>query len=193
MEEKNLNEQESLELISQMIRNTKQRLEDGSGLPFLIWGYTTFFVSMAVYYFLNKTGNPQYNWLWFGIPVIGAMGMFVSQKTKQKHSKNYIDRVIANIWTVMGIAAFFTSFSAFFVRIPVLPMMILLMGIGTALTGLVIKFKPVIVSGFIGMASCVIPYIIHDNIQIVVFGFIFLIMMVIPGHILNYQRRRNHV
>ena len=44
MEERKLNEKESLELIAQMIQNTKNRLETNCGMPFLFWGYTTLFV-----------------------------------------------------------------------------------------------------------------------------------------------------
>ena len=48
MEERKLNEKESLELIAQMIQNTKNRLETNCGMPFLFWGYTTIFVSLLV-------------------------------------------------------------------------------------------------------------------------------------------------
>lgn len=37
MEEKKLSEQESLELISQMIRSTRKNMEVGSGNQFLYW------------------------------------------------------------------------------------------------------------------------------------------------------------
>ncbi len=38
MEERKLNEKESLELITRMIRNTKHNLEIGDGNIFLFWG-----------------------------------------------------------------------------------------------------------------------------------------------------------
>lgn len=38
MEEKQLDARESIELITRMIRNTRQRLERNAGRPFLIWG-----------------------------------------------------------------------------------------------------------------------------------------------------------
>lgn len=196
MEEKNLSEKDSLELISQMIRNSRQKLEDGNGIPFLIWGYTTFFVSLAVFFFINATGDYHYHFLWFLIPLIGSIGMFITQRSKAKYSghvTNFIDRAIGNIWMVIGIAAFIISVGAFFVRIPILSLVLLLMGIGTALTGLVIKFKPVTISGFIGMASCVAPFLLKGNEQILVFGIIYLIMMVIPGHILNFKGKRKDV
>jgi hypothetical protein len=193
MEASNLNEKESLELISQMIRNSRRKLEDGNGIPFLIWGYTTFFVSMLVFFLVNAKGNYHYYWFWFLIPVIGSAGMFLSGKSIKKHARNYIDRVIGNIWFVTGIAAFLLSFCAIYFRIPILTTMFLIMGMGTALTGLVIKFKPLIISGFIGMASCIVPFIIQGNEQIIVFGVIYLAMTVIPGHILNYKGKRKDV
>lgn len=196
MEEKNLNEKASLELISQMITSSRRKLEDGNGIPFLIWGYTTFFVALAVFFFINTTGDHHYHYLWFLIPVIGFVGMFIAKRNKAKHAghaMNFIERVIANIWMVIGIAAFIISVGAFFVRIPILSLVLLLMGIGTTLTGLTIKFKPVIISGLIGMASCVLPFIMEGNEQILVFGIIYLIMMVVPGHILNCKGRKKNV
>lgn len=193
MEEKMLNEKESLELISQMILNTRKKMEEGNGMPFLIWGYATFIVSLVVYYFLSTAGDYHYNLIWFAIPVLGCGGMYFSKRKEKKHSKTYIDRIIVNIWTVIGIAGLLVSCAAFFVSIPVLPIEMLLMGIGTALTGLVIRFKPVIISGFVGMISCALPFIIKGYGQIIVFGIVFLIMMVIPGHILNYKGRKKHV
>ena len=191
-----MNEEASLELISQMIRNTRRKLEDGNGISFLVWGYTTFVISLAVYFFIKTTGDYHYNFLWFLTPVLGSIGMSIFKRNKTKHgghAMNFIDRTIRNIWMVIGIAAFLTSVGASFARFPILSVMLLLLGIGTALTGLTIKFKLVVISGFIGMLSCVVPFFINGYEQILVFGVICLIMMVIPGHILNYQGRKKHV
>jgi hypothetical protein len=142
---------------------------------------------------VNATGDYHYHWFWFLIPVIGSTGMFIFIKNNAKHARNFIDRVIRNIWIVTGIAALLISICMFYFRIPILFIMILLMGMGTALTGLVIKFRPLIISGFIGIGSCIVPFIIKGNEQIIVFGVIYLAMMVIPGHILNFKGKRKDV
>ena len=41
MEERKLDAQESIELITRMIRNTRRRLENNAGRPSLVWRYTT--------------------------------------------------------------------------------------------------------------------------------------------------------
>ena len=55
MEEKRLDAQESIELITRMIRNTRRRLERHSGRPYLVWGYTTVVISL-LNYTLNVVG-----------------------------------------------------------------------------------------------------------------------------------------
>lgn len=194
MEDKILNEKESLELISQMIQNTQQKLRANNGLPFLIFGYTTFAISVMIYFLLKVTHNYWYNLVWLSIPVIGFILLHFFNKKEVKFPKTYIDRVIGNIWMVIGFSVLFVSFSTWFVRIPNLfSIFILLLGIGTTITGLTIKFKPVLVCGIIGMASSVLPYIILGNETNLIYGLCIFIMMVIPGHILNIQGKRQNV
>ena len=55
MENKKLNEQESLALITQMIQNSKKGLVVGSGNSFLFWGYLTLAVSIAIALYYRKS------------------------------------------------------------------------------------------------------------------------------------------
>ena len=48
MEDRKLNEKESLELITQMIRNTRRNLDAGSGNMFLLWGYVCVLLTLVV-------------------------------------------------------------------------------------------------------------------------------------------------
>ena len=58
MEEKKLSEQESLELISQMIRSTRKNMEVGSGNQFLYWGYFTAALSVLLFYWCTILAMP---------------------------------------------------------------------------------------------------------------------------------------
>jgi len=193
MEEKALNEKESLELISQMIRNTQQKLERKNGIPFLIWGYVTVIVSLTVWYMLKITMDAHWNYLWFLIPVLGYTAMLIFSQKEEKGMKTYIDKVIGYVWICMGSAALIVSISAMFVWMPVYFIILLLIGIGTTITALVIKFKLLIYLGFICIMSSEICLIIRDMNAILVFAFMFLIMMVIPGHVLYAKKGIQHV
>ncbi|MEI7676869.1 MAG: hypothetical protein WCJ03_08825 [Bacteroidales bacterium] len=193
MEDKILNEKESLELISKMIQNSQQKMKAGNGLTFLIFGYTTLLISVIVYYLLKTTHNDWYNLIWLGIPIVGFPLLYFFKQAKPKYSKTYIDRVVGNVWLVTGFALFFVSFTAGFVRIPVLAILILLLGIATTITGMIIRFKPVIIGGILGMISFILPFVLFGYEQVLIYGICVFIMMVIPGHILNYKGLKEDV
>lgn len=191
MEERQLNEKESLELITRMIQNTQQKLEKGNGMPFLVWGYTTIVVSLLVWYFLSVTGDYRMHYLWFLIPVVAGPIMFILIRKNEKGVRTYVDRVVGYVWIVMGVTGFMISVTAmFFWNLPILFIVILLMAGGTAITGLVIRFTPIAVAGFAGIASSFACLFTQGIDQILVFAAVFLVMMVIPGHILYAKGRR---
>ena len=150
MEDKQLNAAESIALISRMIDNTRNRMLRNSGRPFLVWGYVTVFTTLlvmgAVYYFQN----PKWNILWMLLPVLDALLMWL---TRDKHTEGkvstFVDRVINNVWLVMGLTAWFVSMLSLFsqIRLPILFIILLTMGMGTTITGLIIRFRPATAGG----------------------------------------------
>ena len=64
MEEKKLSEQESLELISQMIRSTRKNMEVGSGNQFLYWGYFTAALLSCIVPVKNRYVSPASRIYW---------------------------------------------------------------------------------------------------------------------------------
>ena len=57
MEEKTLNEKESLEIITRMIQETKNKLEVGDGNMLLLWGYVSVCTAILVYALLLWVGS----------------------------------------------------------------------------------------------------------------------------------------
>lgn len=191
METNQFDSRQSLALITEMIQNTRNRMERNAGRPLLIWGYATIAVTLAVWFALVQTGNPQWNYLWFGIPAAGWPLMWLMRNRESGNVRNYVDRVIGYIWLVLGGTAFGTGMLAmFFFQMPVLFLITLLMGTGVTLTGLVIRFRPGIIGGIAGilLAGCCLAVPGIDGCLL--FAAAFLVMMVVPGHILNY--RSNH-
>ena len=190
MEDKQLNAAESIALISRMIDNTRNRMLRNSGRPFLVWGYVTVFTTLlvmgAVYYFQN----PKWNILWMLLPVLGALLMWL---TRDKHTEGkvstFVDRVINNVWLVMGLTAWFVSMLALFMpmRLPILFIILLIMGMGTTVTGLIIRFTPTAVGGVAAIILAPFTLIAGDMWQPLLFIAGFMVMMIVPGHILNYK------
>ena len=192
MEEKILSEKESLELISKMISETKNKLERGGGNIFLLWGYLGVCVSLIVYGLLNFTENYAVQWLWFLIPVIGYPAMFFMKGKSQKGSVTFIGSVISKIWIVIGVCTILVSISILYdyTLLPILFIMSLLVTAGVAMSGLVLKFKPAAAAGFIGIILSFVLLLVSWRSQILVFAAMSAIMLIIPGHILNSAYRK---
>lgn len=209
MEKKKLDAQESIELIARMIRNTRQRLERHSGRPFLVWGYTTIGISL-LNYTLNIAGAaPEWSLTWFLIPVLGLVMMRLFPEKKSSEPRTEIDRIVNALWLVCSLALIpifiLCLFHGWSYRPSLFALITLVMSIGTAATGWIVRSKTYTTAGFLGMAGTAAmalwdfylkqlpdPQRIDScmlNNEILIFATTFLVMMVIPGHIINYRTR----
>ena len=65
MKETNFSEKESLELIAQMIQQTKDNMKVGNGNVLLYYGYPAILIALVVYLLVLKTGNSLWATGWF--------------------------------------------------------------------------------------------------------------------------------
>ena len=101
MEEKKLSEQESLELISQMIRSTRKNMEVGSGNQFLYWGYFTAALSVLLFLLVYYTGDARWSIGWFSMFLFWGF-MLRMQRKETPSVITYTDRAILQVWKVIG-------------------------------------------------------------------------------------------
>ena len=202
MEEKRMNEAESLELITSMINDSRARMTMNLGTPFLIWGYTTVTVSIcqAAVVACVEDFYP-YLWGWFAIPLVGWLLMLLFNK-QEKAVTNYIDRCINALWCAIGVAAFLLPFTGIFV----FPGVIMLMGIGTATTAAVVKDNIVKCIGYAAIFSSLLFSFVRlllsrvlspeqfggrerYLVECIIFAVIMFLLLVVSGHILNYKKK----
>lgn len=185
MEDKKLTEKESLELISQMIQATRDNMEKGSGNLFLIWGYLSTFIALMIYTVWTTTGNHFIFWAWWLIPIIGYPALLYINRKKEKRVKTDIDRIISQIWIVAGACCVVSPIVSLFVQMPILFIEALIINITVAMTGLIIRYKLISTSGVIGIALSYCLLLVNNQYQILIFAGMFVVLMVIPGHVLN--------
>ena len=186
MEDRKLEAAESLALIGRMIENTRSRMVRNSGRPLLAWGYATVLTTLAVWGAVLYFQDPRWNYLWLMLPLLGWLLMWISREKKPEGEvRTFVDRVIGNVWTVMGLSAWFVSMLALFMpmRLPILFIILLIMGMGTTVTGLIIRFTVQVIN----LQSLGVTLIAGDMWQPLLFIAGFVVMMIVPGHILNYK------
>lgn len=189
MEKKIFTEKESLELISQMIQTSQNKLSKGDGLPFLLWGYATLIGTFAVWLALHiTTGNPNSYWLWLLIPAIGGPASIIISKRLAPTVKTYIENTLNYVWLVITFASAILTVLAFLqiINTHMIFIVLLLMGSGTTITGFILKFKPLIICGFAAMIISPVYYLLPLDFttHLLFFGLVISLMMIIPSHIL---------
>ena len=70
MEKNKLSEKESLELITQMIQESRERIARHAAYPLLIWGYMTLLLSLVMWYVIERYAYWTIQFIWFLLPVI---------------------------------------------------------------------------------------------------------------------------
>ena len=209
MEEKNLNEMESLELITRMINQTKKESAIGSGNVFLVWGYLCAFMSLAVFAITLLTKEGGWGWLYLVIPLLGfAIAAIVARRTSKKYKSptTYQGKSINAIWGVLsslfgayaGICLVTTIFNWGDAHVwsGMFLLGLLLPGIGAYATGVILKEGQV---RSCGVTGCIFGLIfLRDFCSSSVISpswclgmaVAMVISLVIPGHILNAKARK---
>ena len=148
MKENNFSEKDSLELISQMLKQTKDNLGVGSGNIFLYYGYSAFFISLIVFGFVYFTANNVWAALW-SLMFVPSVIICVKDKKDKPHVVTYMDKAIANTWLVIGALFSLTVVAIIVLGLCVglinftlmLPLSLIYAGIGTSITGIIMNEK----------------------------------------------------
>ncbi|MDR1161686.1 MAG: hypothetical protein LBK45_05050 [Tannerellaceae bacterium] len=187
MEDRKMNEKESLELIAQMIRNTRNKLAVGSGRPFLLFGYASVAFALVIWFLLRTTDAWQWNSLWFALPLI-LWPIVIRIYRNMMDKTTYIDRIIKYIWILTGFTILIVcGFTLIFVRMESLFFSALLLGMSTALTGLAVRIPSVAIAGIAGMLISPAALWLQDENRLLLLAALFVLVFVVPGHILNYK------
>jgi ABC-type multidrug transport system fused ATPase/permease subunit len=194
MEDKTLTTEQSLDLIARMLENTRRNFNDRGGAMFLIWGYTTIAVTLAVYIAFSLTKSYDVMWLWWALPLVAGILTWLHFRKHKRSVQTHLDKNVWSVWIVFSVATMACMVFGFIpatYRFPILFTIGLLISMATAITGLMIKFRPVAVGGFAGIVlSFVILFPDGMIEQFIAFAMLFLPVQVIPSHLLNTHCKR---
>ncbi|MFQ7503517.1 MAG: hypothetical protein ACLRMJ_11255 [Alistipes finegoldii] len=180
---------ENIALVGRMIDNTRSRMVRNAGRPFLIWGYATVVTTLAVWAAYALFPGRNWYYLWLLLPVFGtALSLLTMPKADGGRVYTFIDRVIGQVWLVMGLTAWFVSLLSVFGDMPV-PILRHPAddGHGNSHHGARHPLRPG--RRRRGRGDHPRPRIARRNRLLVPALFIagFVAMMIVPGHILNYK------
>jgi hypothetical protein len=202
MEDKTLTTEQSLDLIARRLANTRKNFNDRGGAMFLIWGYTTIAVTIAVYIAFSLTNSYDVMWLWWALPLVAGLGTWLHFRKHKRSVQTHLDRNVWSVWIAFSVATMACMVFGFIPSsilpaavgdhpFPILFIIGLMISMATAITGLLIKFRPVAVGGFAGIALSFVILLLGGMMeQFIAFATLFLLVQVIPGHLLNAACKR---
>ena len=206
MEDKKLTEKESLEVIISMIARTKARYL-GSGNILLMWGYLAVFSSILVWILLAATRQNVWNWLWFAIPVIGMplTSIMARREKRTDGAVTYSDKITSHLWSIFGVSEIVLTFICLgfsliggikcWTAMPVYTF--IAAPFAEIAQGLIVKEKSLTWGGIVGLAigmvlvCCVTGKIpLLANWFMPLFILFWVVMMIVPGHIINHKAKK---
>lgn len=197
-----MSEQESLELITRMINATKNDMNQGRWNPFITWGVFTTLLGSVICTLVWTTHNVAWQWMWFLTLGYWLVGFFYRKShPKEKAVVTYNSKAIGTVWKVLGFLFLLTpvTFSvvsiftqAWYIMTMLMPLSLIYIGIGVSFTGIMLKEKWVT---YLPIACMAIPFYLIFSIltnqfylaHLLLFSLSFLVIMVLPGMILNKQ------
>jgi len=199
---KEMTAQESLNLISETMNNSRKEIVRNSGKYFVLWGVLLTVFSLLVYFLWKTTGKVAWNNLWFALPLIGyPLSRWAKNKEKDSRAENFISRINGGIWGTFGVfacsVALFSVLYAQFFDSPLTtivlgatlsPQIVLLFGMAETICGIALKNWTIKIAGWItGIGGLAIFYIAQVGAeQMLIFTFAGIILTA-TGLIVKHQ------
>ncbi len=176
----------SLDIINQMLLESKKSLHRNS-FYFILWGILL--VPAGIFDYIM---HGQHN-AWIAWPAIGIIGGIVSgvygaREDKRSGVETMGDRITLYTWGSFGFGLIFSLAFSFFLKISPYPMILMLSGIATFISGGISKFKPFIwgaVALEIGAVIC--AFFLHFSYHGIIFAIAILLGYLIPGYLLRKE------
>lgn len=185
--DKTMTEQESLLLIGQMIRNAQESVKE-NGFIYLLWGWLVFATALMNYVLLYIL-HSEYAYLpWPIMMTLGGIASMVysSRKRKTQLVKTQTGNFMRYHWISYGAALAFILFYMMKVGPEIVyPVIILIYGMGTFVSGGAMAFRPLIIGGICCWIIAVVSVFFGFQVQLLLLCLAILIAYIIPGHILK--------
>ncbi len=190
MTEKSLTEKESLALISSMISQAKSNYQKGGSFYFLLWGWVVMVANLSHYY-LEAYTDYQYPYIVWAITIPAGIvsGIYGRNQSKSAQVISHLDRLYGQIWMAIGVAVVILLVFMSRLEYNHNAVIILFSGIGTYMSGAMLRFKPLMLGGVVLGIASIVCFNVSITDQYLVGGIGIFAGYLIPGYLLKGQEK----
>ncbi len=205
MNETHLNEKESLEVISTMIRVSQKNLAKGTANTFLVMGYCSTIISLIIYVLLITTGNPLAHTLW-SLLLFAAVYLYIKNRNYKPAVTTHIDSAITHIWNAVGFAMLgavviivLNTYKQPQYFALMMPISLILIAMGSSVSSAVSKISKSASTAGLSFTIVVATNMLMDIAQdgklsdnvFIVAAICFVILLILPGYKLRKIEKSN--
>ncbi|MEM9341101.1 MAG: hypothetical protein AAGA66_20380, partial [Bacteroidota bacterium] len=179
--------EESISLITDMISQTKQNLVRGGGsFYFLLWGWVVLVANLGHYVMakFDLYDAPYVIWM-ITIPAFVVSFIYGARNSRNKVIKGHLDRMYGLIWLAIFIAVIIILGFTLQSGEDLNPIILTFAGLGTFLSGNLLRFKPLILGGISLWIASVIAFNISPVDQYLAGTLGILAGYLVPGYLLR--------
>jgi len=180
-----LSAQQSLDIITAMISQAKGNVSANS-FHFLLWGWTIVIANVGVYIMLRFTNIHNATSI-FMITILSAIASFVygMRQSRNATSKTILDVANMWIWICYGVICF--TFVAFGYKTnwQINPILITVGSIPTFVTGIMLRFKPLMFGGAALWVCGIILFLLPVDLQFLFSAIAVTLGYLVPGYMLR--------
>ncbi|HET6253227.1 MAG TPA: hypothetical protein VFE32_04110 [Puia sp.] len=185
-EEPTLLPQESLALIAEAIRKTKENFRENSRF-FLLWGWLIAAASLA-FFLLRQYAHTRFYFLPF--PVLALTGIVTTlvwyrRLKAEAPTETYLGYFFNRLWLVLGLSFIIVVYISVSRGWPPFLYTLIVAAIGTTVSGLAMKFRPLVWGGVLFFVAAVAGVYLPDAYLPLLTGIAMIGGYLVPGYLLK--------
>lgn len=186
--EKELKPEESLRIITDMIAQARDNFQ-GFNFYFLLWGWVVAIANFGHFVLENYLQYPRPYLVWIiAIPAYIITMIYGYRRGKEKIHLSHLDKVVSALWMSFGVSMLLLVIFGSVIRYNINPVMLLMAAFATTTTGVIIRFRPLILGGISFWVTAAAAYLVEYKYQYPVGGLGIILGYLIPGYLLKYRQ-----
>ncbi|MCA6380916.1 MAG: hypothetical protein IM613_02510 [Cytophagales bacterium] len=184
-----LSPQQSLDLIQSMINEAKGNVRDNS-FYYLFWGWVLIVAHIGSFTLIKiEFDYPFSVWL-IVIPAWIISFVYGSRQRKNhKRTTTHLAKINITLWVSFGVLAVVIPFFGSFINYQINPIILLVGSMATLASGVILKFKPLMIGGIIFFVFGLSCFFFSNENQSLLSALAIALGYLIPGYLLKSQKR----
>lgn len=186
--------EEGFKIIQKAISNIKTNYKESAQI-FLLWGWILSLACLAQFVILKifqyKEVYDQLavysvgNWIVFMLAGFIFQSFMLKKINSKRKVYSYLEGYLKSLWIVIVISFCVAVFICITLKIALLPIILLIAGIGTTTTGLLIRFRPLVIGGSIFFAFSIAATFVSGEYLNLLAAAAIIFGHLVPGYLLK--------